>query len=127
MEAFVRFQKTADGLFFSLIEPDHDVLSLLVKHFRDRYADQRWLIYDARRKYGIYYDMEKVETVELNFDESTSNGKDISAMYDASETLYQMLWQQYFGSVNIAARKNTKLHLRHMPKRYWKYLPEKTP
>jgi probable DNA metabolism protein len=44
---------------------------------------------------------------------------------DEKEELYQRLWQQYFTSVNIAARKNTKLHIQHMPKRYWKFLPEK--
>lgn len=125
MEAFVRFQLTKDQLYFAIVQPDFNVLPLIMRHFKDRYADQRWLIYDARRKYGIYYDLDKVETVEMNFDESTFGGANISAMYDESEPMYQMLWQQYFGSVNIAARKNMKLHLRHMPKRYWKYLPEK--
>lgn len=127
MEAFVRFQLTKDQLYYAIVQPDFNVLPLVACHFRERYADQRWLIYDASRKYGIYYDLKKVETVEINFDESTSGDANISAMYDASEPMYQMLWQQYFGSVNIAARKNTKLHLRHMPKRYWKYLPEKAP
>ncbi|RYZ23730.1 MAG: DUF4130 domain-containing protein, partial [Chitinophagaceae bacterium] len=50
-----------------------------------------------------------------------------SAAYDEAESIYQELWKQYFKSVNIAARKNTKLHIQHMPKRYWKYLPEKQP
>jgi probable DNA metabolism protein len=66
-----------------------------------------------------------VQTVDISFDEKNAGGHDVSAIYDESELLYQMLWQQYFNSVNIAARKNTRLHLRHMPKRYWKYLPEK--
>jgi probable DNA metabolism protein len=125
MEAFVRFQLTKDQLYFAIVQPDFNVLPLIISHFEERYADQRWLIYDSQRKYGIYYDLAEVQTVDISFDEKTSGGADISAMYDESEPLYQMLWQQYFGSVNIAARKNTKLHLRHMPKRYWKYLPEK--
>ncbi len=125
MEAFVRFQLTKDKLYYAIVQPDFNVLPLVTRHFKERYADQRWLIYDARRKYGIYYDLEKVETVELSFNENTSGGENISSLYDETEPLYQSLWQQYFGSVNIAARKNTKLHLRHMPKRYWKYLPEK--
>lgn len=125
MEAFVRFQLTKDKLYYAIVQPDFNVLPLISRHFQERYADQRWLIYDARRKYGIYYDLERVETVELNFAVDTSNGKNIAALCDETEPMYQMLWQQYFGSVNIAARKNTKLHLQHMPKRYWKYLPEK--
>lgn len=125
MEAFVRFQQTADNLYYAIVEPDFNVLPLITQHFAGRYADQRWMIWDGKRRYGIYYNGETVTTVTISFDAQTNNGKDISAVYDEQETLYQQLWQQYFKSVNIAARKNTKLHIQHMPVRYWKYLPEK--
>jgi probable DNA metabolism protein len=125
MEAFVRFQQTADGLYYAIIEPDYDVLPLILNHFKNRYADQRWMIWDSRRKYGLYYDLKEVTTVQFSFDVQTNNGKDISKVYSETEPLYQQLWQQYFKSVNISARKNKKLHLQHMPVRYWKYLPEK--
>ena len=59
MEAFVRFQLTKDGLYYCIIQPDYNVLPLISNHFEKRYADQRWLIYDSRRKYGIYYDLKK--------------------------------------------------------------------
>lgn len=124
MEAFVRFQLTKDGLYFAIVEPDYNVLPLILQHFKDRYADQRWMIYDARRKFGIYYDLENTQQVQVNFEDSNS-GKDVSAIYDEQEALYQHLWQRYFQSVNIAARKNMKLHIQHMPQRYWKYLTEK--
>ncbi len=125
MEAFIRFQLTADGLYYAICQPDYNVLPLLQDHFRDRYADQRWLIYDSIRKYGIFYDLETVETVSLSFSEEGGSGKNLQAVFDEKEELYQQLWQQYFKSVNIVARKNTKLHLQHMPRRYWKYLTEK--
>ena len=125
MEAFVRFQKTADDLFYSIIEPDFNVLPLIADHFTKRYADQRWMIYDARRKYGLYYDLQTVNQIEIEFSEAMAGGKGVSSVYDGGEEIYQQLWHQYFKSVNIAARKNTKLHIQHMPKRYWKYLPEK--
>ena len=125
MEAFVRFQLTADNLFYAICQPDFNVLPLIAKHFKNRYADQRWLIYDLSRKYGIYYDLAEVETVQLSFNEQTGNGKNIQMIMDEKEELYRQLWQQYFNSVNIVARKNTKLHMQHMPKRYWKFLPEK--
>lgn len=127
MEAFVRFQKTGDDLFYAIIEPDYDVLPLLAEHFARRYADQQWLIYDVKRKKGIYYNGELVEDVTIQFAEGVNSSKDIAAIYAPGEQLYQQLWQQYFKSVNIAARKNTKLHIQHMPRRYWKYLTEKAP
>jgi len=125
MEAFVRFQLTKDQLYYSIIQPDFNVLPLICKHFKNRYADQRWLIYDALRKYGLYYDGEKVEEVEMNFSADLKTNQHVKALYDDKEELYQKLWQQYFSSVNIAARKNMKLHIQHMPRRYWKHLVEK--
>ena len=125
MEAFVRFQLTKDELYYAIIQPDYNVLPLILPHFKNRYADQRWLIYDAMRKYGIYYDLHQVTEVQIDFSTDMQNKTALAAIYDEKENLYQTLWQQYFSSVNIKARKNTKLHIQHMPKRYWKYLIEK--
>lgn len=127
MEAFVRFQLTKDGLYYSIVQPDFNVLPLIAKHFKDRYADQRWLIYDATRKYGLFYDMNDVSEVSMHFDTDLNNSSMLATIHDVKEDLYQKLWQQYFSSINIAARKNMKLHIRHMPKRYWKHLVEKAP
>lgn len=124
MEAFVRFQELTDGTFYAAIEPDFNVLPLLIKHFKDRYADQKWLIYDLRRKYGIYYDLHEVEFMEVDFSQRNQSGK-TSSIYSDNEGLYQHLWKNYFNSANIPSRKNLKLHLRHIPKRYWKHLTEK--
>ncbi|MEO7563105.1 MAG: TIGR03915 family putative DNA repair protein [Ferruginibacter sp.] len=125
MEAFVRFQLTKDDLYYSLVQPDFNVLPLISKHFQDRYTDQRWLIYDSLRKYGLYYDLHIVEEVSLNFSADVNDKNALKEICDDKEELYQKLWQQYFSSVNIAARKNIKLHIQHMPKRYWKHLVEK--
>ena len=125
MEAFVRFQLTKDELYYAIIQPDYNVLPLISNHFEKRYADQRWLIYDCKRKYGLYYDLQKVEEIAMNFETDINNTEALKAIYDESEELYQTLWKQYFSSVNIKARKNTKLHIQHMPKRYWKHLVEK--
>ena len=125
MEAFVRFQCTKDQLYYSIIQPDYNVLPLIKNHFEKRYADQRWLIYDSQRKYGLYYNLEKVEEVAINFETDLNNATSLKEIFDEKEELYQTLWQQYFKSVNIKARKNMKLHIQHMPKRYWKYLVEK--
>ncbi|MBC7423270.1 MAG: TIGR03915 family putative DNA repair protein [Ferruginibacter sp.] len=125
MEAFVRFQLTKDELYYAIVQPDYNVLPLILTHFKNRYADQRWLIYDALRKYGIYYDLHTVTEVQIDFSADVHNKNELASIYDEKEILYQTLWQQYFSSVNIKARKNMKLHIQHMPKRYWKYLIEK--
>src|SRR3546814_9831913 len=42
-------QKLKDGLYFSTVAPDFNVLPLITKHFRDRYSDQNWLRSEERR------------------------------------------------------------------------------
>lgn len=123
MEAFIRFQELKDKTFYAAVEPDFNVIPLLIKHFRDRYADQKWIIYDIRRSYGVYYDLHDTQYISLDF--ATVNPGNVIAAFNDNEVVYQDLWKNYFTSVNIPARKNTKLHLRHVPKRYWKHLTEK--
>jgi probable DNA metabolism protein len=125
MEAFVRFQLTQDSIYFANIEPDFDVLPLISKHFRSRYADQQWMIYDIKRKYGIFYDLEKVEIVSLDLTEIYANSINKSDRFLGEEYDYQELWNNYFKSTDIKSRINLKLHTQHVPKRYWKYLSEK--
>lgn len=127
MEAFVRFQLTKDDIYFSIIEPDFNVLPLILSHFRDRYADQRWFIFDSRRSYGIYYDLQTAEFVDFIPNSLLSQNRISDEAFSDDEALFQQLWNNYFKSTNIAGRKNTKLHVQHVPKRYWKYLVEKSP
>ncbi|WP_118975286.1 TIGR03915 family putative DNA repair protein [Taibaiella koreensis] len=125
-KAFTRFSKSNDGLYFAVIEPDYNVLPLVTGFFRKRYADQAWLIYDVSRHYGIAYDTRSVSEVQMTKEEEIALPQvSITILLDERDAFFQRLWQQYFKSTNIEARKNLKLHLQHVPKRYWKYLPEK--
>ena len=126
MRMFVRFQKTADGIFFAPIEPRHNVLSLVADFFTDRFGDQKWVVYDIKRNFGLYYDLHKTEEIvfeHLDFDLKTGKLKDAQAATD--EHLFQSLWKSYLSSITIKERLNPKLHRQLLPKRFWKYLPEK--
>ncbi|WP_405606270.1 TIGR03915 family putative DNA repair protein [Polaribacter sp. Asnod1-A03] len=127
MEAFVRFKLTKDGIYFANIEPDFNVLPLISKHFKSRYADQKWVIYDIKRNYGLYYDLQTVEIMQMEFPENFDFSKTDKDFFSEEEFEFQTLWQNYFKSTNITERKNMNLHIKHVPKRYWKYLSEKQP
>ena len=60
---FFRFQKAADGTYFAAIAPIYNVLPLVLPYAQDRFADQQWLIYDLKREYGYYYDLN--DTIEV--------------------------------------------------------------
>ncbi|MCG9792102.1 TIGR03915 family putative DNA repair protein [Flavobacterium algicola] len=124
MEAFVRFELLKDGIYFAKIYPDFNVLTLILRHFKNRYQDQKWLIYDFKRGYGVFYDLEVTEIVTFD-DEVQLQLKNNDSLLDEKEIVYQKLWAEYFDHTNIKERKNMKLHVQHVPKRYWKYLTEK--
>ena len=123
---FVRFQKTADGIFFACIEPLFDVLPLSADFFQDRFADQQWIIYDIKRNYGIYYNLQKTDIIQFDTPPvSPDTGQLLPEQMDAYEQDFQKLWRQYFKSAAIKERTNLKLQRQHMPHRFWKYLTEK--
>ena len=125
MHAFVRFQKTRDELYYAVVQPDFNVLPFLGEHFADRYADQRWIIYDAKRHFGLFYDLEG--TRYITFDETPARQLETLSreVITDDEPRFQDLWKTYFKHTNIESRRNLKLHLQHVPKRYWRYLVEK--
>ncbi|GAK90081.1 hypothetical protein JCM19297_2093 [Nonlabens ulvanivorans] len=138
MEAFVRFHLIDEKTYYANIEPDFNVLPLIIKHFKTRYADQNWIIYDLSRNYGISYNQNEVQEVYIEFkipkgqrgilntkNNSNQNSMMLKTDFQETENNYRDLWNQYFKSTNIKSRKNIKLHLQHVPKRYWKYLSEK--
>lgn len=123
---FLRFQKAMDDTYFAAVEPLYNVLPLTTGHFKDRFSDQRWLIYDVKREYGYYYDLSTI--TEVNFE--TKEAHLITGMLNEElmakdEKLFQQMWREYFKSISIKERKNPKLHRQNMPVRFWKYLTEK--
>jgi probable DNA metabolism protein len=127
---FARFQKAADGTFFAAFEPQFNALPLTIHHFRDRFADQPWLIYDVKRRYGFYYDLQEVTCV--HFEDDSREAHLITGMLDEQlmaddEKLFQQLWKTYFKATCIKERINPRKQRQDMPVRYWKYMTEKQP
>lgn len=125
LKQFVRFQKAADDIFFSPVYPRYNALPLAIDHFQDRFADQKWVIYDMKRRYGYYYDLHTMVEMTLDNTDHFLNGKLDEKLMAEDEKLFQELWKGYFKSMTIKERINLKLQRQHMPKRFWKYLTEK--
>jgi probable DNA metabolism protein len=126
IQMFTRFQKTVEGSYYASFVPMYDVLPLCIPHFKDRFADQLWIIYDLKRNYGFLYDLKNVTRVV--FDElkvNPQNGQLQNFLLAEDEKLFQRLWKQYYHSICIVERKNPKVHRQLLPQRFWKYLPEK--
>ena len=130
MKQFIRFQKAKDGTYLAVVSPDHNVLPLIIDHFADRFRDQPWLIYDARRHYGYYFDGSD-KPVRVTFEDesavpfSLADGKLNEEVMSSDDRLFQDLWRTYFKAICIRERINPRKQLNDMPRRYWKYMTEK--
>ncbi len=120
LKGFIRFQRTAANPYLALIAPRYDVLPLVRKHFEARYADQQWIIYDTKRDYGLGFDGRRTRRLRL-----AAADLEVLERTGEDEKQCRALWQKYFAAVNIPQRNNPKLHLRQLPRRFWRYLPEK--
>ena len=129
MKQFMRFQKAKDGTYLGVVSPDNDVLPLIVDHFQDRFQDQPWLIYDARRRYGYNYDGRTV--IRITFEDeatlpfSLDDGRLSDEVLSEDDKTFQELWRTYFKAICIRERLNPEKQLSDMPRRYWKYMTEK--
>jgi len=141
MKQFIRFQKAKDGTYLAVVSPDHNVLPLIIDHFQDRFNDQPWLIYDAKRHYGYYYSLTPnpspigegsgYKVIRVTFENEAavpfdlSNGKLDADILSENDKLFQDLWRTYFKAICIKERMNPRKQLSDMPRRYWKYMTEK--
>jgi len=127
---FVRFRQLSNGIFYSPIEPDYNIVQFLAPHFTARFADQCWMIHDILRETGIFYNLKQCvylprvprdhPLVRPVLDPSKEN----ALAADVTELKYQHLWMRYFKEIAIMERHNPKVQRQQMPRRYWKHLIE---
>lgn len=132
IQQFVRFNSIQnpasdidEKIYFAVIEPIYNALPLTTRFFKDRYADQKWAIYDEKRRYGYFYDLEKLEQISLNEDDHLIVDNKINQDYlTDDEKRFQTMWYRYCNALTIKERINPKLQRQNMPKRFWHHLPE---
>ncbi|MBD7911167.1 MULTISPECIES: TIGR03915 family putative DNA repair protein [Clostridium] len=115
---FVRFKEVGPLSFYASIEPDHNILPLILSHFTRRFSDQNFIIHDLKRELAIVYNKDSAVITELK----KENSKILVSSNNDDE--FEALWKTFYKAVNIKERKNHRLRNQHMPKRYWDHLTE---
>ncbi|MBN2558341.1 MAG: TIGR03915 family putative DNA repair protein [Clostridia bacterium] len=117
MLGFIRFRRIAENLLYAAYSPTANVTPLVAPHFADRMNSYSWIIHDVTRDiFAVYNGKECV------IGHSVPGRLPPVADIDAD---YEDLWRAYFDHVAIAERRNLRLQMSLMPKKYWKYLTEK--
>ena len=115
----LRFSELADGSLYAPLDPDCDILPLLGDHFSARFPATRFVIHDTRRMAAIFHAEGASWAIVPGFE---ALGLDLPL--SERERSVRAAWRRYFGAVSIKERENPRLQAAHMPKKYWKYLPE---
>ena len=121
METSVSFQLTKDDIYFANIEPYFNVLPLISKHFRSQYTDQQWIIYDLKRKCGLYYNLHGIELITLDLQYPHVNSFIKNTVSTNEEHNHQELWNNYIKNTTIKSRMNKKIFTQSLPKHFWKH------
>ncbi len=109
LRGFVRFSDYG-GVLGAEIEPKNRVLPLLRRHFCDRYANERFFLYDRTHRELLVYAaghsrLLAVDSLEL-------------ALPGEEEVQFRRLWKRFYETVAIRERENPRCQNTFLPKRY---------
>ncbi len=114
MHAFVRFREVAAapaGLRIAWFEPEHHILEATAPFFVRRFANFPWSILTPEQ--SAHWD-----THVLSF------GPGARRSDAPAEDAHEDLWRTYYASIFNPARLKPTAMRQHMPKKYWRNLPE---
>lgn len=124
-QGFVRFRRAPDGSMFAVIAPEHDILAMIAPHFVARFPNHAWMIADSRRGQCLRYDGTDVQMLACDPMLLPKDDAGAASLAQEGDERFDGLWRAYFEAVNIEARRNPRLQARLLPRKYWKYLPER--
>jgi probable DNA metabolism protein len=114
MHAFVRFHEVATlqpKSFIAWFEPEHHIVEAATPFFVRRFPNVCWIILTPQR--SARWDLQ-----ELTFG---PGGRRADA--PANDATHE-LWREYYASIFNPARLKVDTMRAHMPKKYWRNLPE---
>lgn len=105
------------GVLYAPFEPEGNILPLLAGHFSSRLGREQWIIHDRGRNKAAVFTSPLWRITDFRLPEGISPSK--------REQAFQDLWKRYFSAITVNSRIKPTLQRQFMPKKYWKYLPEK--
>ncbi len=120
MLGFTRFSQTKEGVLFSEIAPENDLVVLMASHFADRMPMENWMIYDCKRnkaavhRAGGGWGIVRAEKSQWQ----TRLHK------EKEEEMFERLWKTFHQTIAIKERENEACQKNHLPLRYRSYMTE---
>ncbi len=117
---FLRFQELENGILYSKIGAENNVVTFLAPHFADRLPLYDFIIYDEKRGIFVVHPKSKewYLVTDSDFDEKKIGD------YSEKEMEYQELFTFFCHKIAIKERKNLKLQKNMLPLRFQEYMVE---
>lgn len=119
---FVRFRELENGVLFSEIEAECQVLPLIGDHFSDRFPNEHFMIYDHHSGDCLIHAAGKSWFIWKSADLNPLT----DLQYSGSEQEMQRLWCAFCDSISIRERENSRLQMQFWPLKFRKWMTEGT-
>ena len=115
LTGFIRFS-IYDKALVTQITPKNYVLPILAPHFRGRYPDENFLIYDKTHGDVLVYEHGKTQIFSVE--------RCTMPDPDEEELRFRALWRMFYDTIAVPGRENPRCRMTQMPKRYWENMTE---
>lgn len=112
-KGFVRFSELDNGILYSEIGPENNILLILSNHFKKRLNNEHWIIKDNKRNLISIYDKKEFYIFDSDVSIKPKKGD-----------YFEDMWKEFYKTIGIKERKNDRCRMNFMPKKYWKYIVE---
>jgi probable DNA metabolism protein len=117
---FVRFRELENGVLFSEIKAEAQILPLIGGHFADRFPNEDFMIYDHGHGDALVHPAGKAWLIWKSADPQPF----LHQAYSSTELEMQQLWRRFCDSISISERENPGLQMQFWPLKYRKWMTE---
>ena len=120
---FIRFQELKQGVLYSRIGPENNVMPFVMPHFADRLSSEDFMIHDENRGlFGVH--PARGEWYLVSGVEQGTAGLQEAIRYSDQEMEYQELFTIFHKTIAIRERHNRRLQQQMLPLRFQDYMVE---
>lgn len=115
LTGFIRFADCG-GILASTIRPKNFVLPFLEPHFCARFPNESFIIWDAAHGCALTSSRGRarlMSALDVRFPPKSPE-----------EAQFRALWKQFYDTLEIKPRSNSRCRMSHVPKRYWSCMEE---
>lgn len=118
MKGFLRFRELKGKVLYAEIAPENNILFFVSKHFKNRLKNELWIIEDTKRNLISIYNRRDFTIV------SSKDFVLLEKELSETEENIEELWNNFYKTIAIKERTNSRCRMSFMPKKYWKYITE---